>query len=66
MDAIVASMESDLRIPLEQAQAVYRALAAPGVYRELVDESGWTEDEFRQWVTDSLQGQLLSPGRRRS
>jgi AcrR family transcriptional regulator len=60
MDAIIASMESDLVIPLEQAQAVYRALAAPGVYQELVDESDWTEAEFQQWVTDSLQRQLLA------
>jgi AcrR family transcriptional regulator len=60
MDAIIASMEKDLAIPLKQAQAVYRALAAPGVYQELVDESGWTEAEFEQWVTDSLQRQLLA------
>lgn len=60
MDAIIASMEQYLSIPLKQAQAVYRALAAPGVYRELVDESGWSEDEFEQWVTDSLQRQLLA------
>jgi AcrR family transcriptional regulator len=59
MDAMIASMEKDLKMPLKQAQAVYRALAAPGVYRELVDESGWTEAEFEQWVTDSLQRQLL-------
>ncbi|MEV6412340.1 helix-turn-helix domain-containing protein [Kribbella sp. NPDC051718] len=60
MDAIIASMEKDLAIPLEQAQAIYRALAAPGVYQELVDESDWTEAEFQQWVTDSLQRQLLA------
>jgi AcrR family transcriptional regulator len=59
MDAIIASMEADLKTPLKQAQAIYRALAAPGVYQELVDESGWTEDEFEQWVSDSLQRQLL-------
>ena len=59
MDAIIASMEADLKTPLKQAQAIYRALAAPGVYQELVDESGWTETEFEQWVADSLQRQLL-------
>jgi hypothetical protein len=36
-------------------QAVYRALAAPGVYRELVEESGWTPDEFERWVGDALE-----------
>jgi AcrR family transcriptional regulator len=59
MDAIIASLETDLRIPLKQAQAVYRALAAPGVYQELVDESGWTPAEFEQFVADSLRRQLL-------
>ena len=60
MDAIIASLDKDLRIPLKQAQAVYRALAAPGVYQELVDESGWTPAEFEDWVAESLQRQLLA------
>ncbi|MGW6277676.1 TetR/AcrR family transcriptional regulator [Kribbella sp. NPDC055071] len=59
MDAIIASIEPELRIPLKQAQAVYRALAAPGVYQELVDESGWTPQEFEHFVADSLERQLL-------
>ena len=59
MDAMIASLETTLRIPLKQAQAVYRALAAPGVYQELVDESGWTPEEFEQFVADSLERQLL-------
>ncbi|MEU0096438.1 helix-turn-helix domain-containing protein [Kribbella sp. NPDC006257] len=60
MDAIIASLDEDLRIPVKQAQAVYRALAAPGVYQELVDESGWTPAEFEDWVAESLQRQLLA------
>ena len=59
MDAMIASLEDVLRVPLKQAQAVYRALAAPGVYQELVDESGWTPAEFETFVADSLQRQLL-------
>jgi AcrR family transcriptional regulator len=59
MDAMIASLEDVLRVPLEQAQAVYRALAAPGVYQELVDESGWTPAEFEAFVADSLERQLL-------
>ncbi|MGW6200532.1 hypothetical protein ACWF0M_30595 [Kribbella sp. NPDC055110] len=46
-------------MPLKRAQAVYRALAAPGVYQELVDESGWTPAEFETFVADSLQRQVL-------
>ena len=59
MDAMIASLEDVLRVPLKQAQAVYRALAAPGVYQELVDESGWTPAEFETFVADSLHRQLL-------
>jgi hypothetical protein len=57
MDAMIASLDGELAVPL--AQAVYRALAAPGVYQELVDESGWSPAEFEQWVADSLRRQLL-------
>jgi AcrR family transcriptional regulator len=59
MDAMIASLKDALRVPLKQAQAVFRALAAPGVYQELVDESGWTPAEFERFVADSLERQLL-------
>ena len=59
MDAMIASLKDSLQIPLKQAQAVYRALAAPGVYQELVDESGWAPAEFEKFVADSLHRQLL-------
>lgn len=55
MDAMVASLEGHLRAPVSQVQAVYRALAAPGVYRELVVESGWAPEAFERWVGDTLQ-----------
>ena len=55
MDAMIASLDGHLRAPLREAQAVYRALAAPGVYRELVEESGWTPDEYERWVGDALE-----------
>jgi len=59
MDAMIGSLKGHLRLPLRQAQAVFRALAAPGVYRELVEESGWSEDQFERWVADALQRDLL-------
>lgn len=59
MDAMIASLDGHLRGSVSAAQAVYRALAAPGVYRELVEESGWTADEFEGWVGDALERQLL-------
>ena len=61
MDAIIASLEGQLRIPTPQAQAIYRALAAPDVYGELVAESNWTPDDFEEWVAETLIGQLMEP-----
>ncbi len=61
MDAIMASLEPFLAVPVRQAQAVYRALAAAGVYQELVGQSGWTPADFEQWVGDALERQLLNP-----
>jgi AcrR family transcriptional regulator len=55
MDAMIASLDGHLRAPIPQVQALYRALAAPGVYRELVEESGWTPDEYERWVGDTLE-----------
>jgi hypothetical protein len=39
VDAMISSLEDHLRAPVTEAQAVYRALAAPGVYQELVGDS---------------------------
>jgi AcrR family transcriptional regulator len=55
MDAMIASLEGHLHAPVGEVQAVYRALAAPGVYLELVEESGWTPDQFERWVGDALE-----------
>ena len=52
---MIASLEGHLVIPVPEAQAMYRALAAPGVYRELVEESGWSPEDFERWVGDTLQ-----------
>jgi AcrR family transcriptional regulator len=62
MDAMIASLDGHLTVPIPRAQAMYRALAAPGVYRELVEESGWTPDDFEHWVADTLQRDLMAPG----
>jgi AcrR family transcriptional regulator len=55
MDAMIASLDGHLRAPVREVQAVYRALAAPGVYRELVEESDWTPDDYERWVGDTLE-----------
>jgi AcrR family transcriptional regulator len=62
MDTIIASLDGHLTVPVPHAQAMYRALAAPGVYRELVEESGWTPADFELWAADTLQRNLMAPG----
>jgi AcrR family transcriptional regulator len=62
MDAMIASLDGHLMVPVPQAQAMYRAMAAPGVYRELVEESGWTPADFEHWVAETLQRNLMAPG----
>jgi len=64
MDAIIASLEGELHIPTKRAQAIYRALAAPDVYGELVGESHWTPAAFEDWVAETLLRQLLDPDAR--
>lgn len=61
MDSLMASVEDVLAVPLAEAQTVYRALAATGVYRELVVDSGWGADRFEAWLGRMLTDQLLAP-----
>lgn len=54
MDAMIASLDGSLSAPVAEVQTVYRALAAPGVYRQLVEESGWTPQQFEDWIGETL------------
>ena len=56
---MIGSLKPHLRGPVPEAQAVYRALTASGVYRELVEESGWTPRQFQAWLNDGLQRHLF-------
>ena len=56
---IIDSVRDHLVLPLPAAQAIYRVLAAVGIYQELVVESGWTIDQYEQWVLNQLATQLL-------
>ncbi len=56
LDAMVATLGPVLTLPVPQAQAVLRGLAAPGVYRALVIEAGWTQQAFAAWVVAVLRG----------
>ena len=62
MDAMIASLDGSLAVSVAEAQAIYRAFAAPGVYRELVYESAWSPDRFTQWLATSLERDLFGDG----
>lgn len=59
MDALIASVEEALTVPLAEAQSLYRAFGAAGVYGELVVDSGWSPQRFQQWLAGTLEAQLL-------
>lgn len=64
LDRVVGRMEDALRpgLDVDRAAAILRALCRAEVYRELVDESGWSPDEYESWLGHALKGQLLSRG----
>lgn len=59
MDALIASLGDALVVPAADAQAVFRAYAAAGVYGELVAASGWSPARFEAWLAGTLEGHLL-------
>ena len=59
MDGLIASVSADLVIPLADAQAIYRAFAAVGVYGALVEDADWSPQRFEGWLADTLVAQLL-------
>lgn len=63
LDQVVGGMKEALRsgMNVDRASAILRALCRAEVYRELVDESGWSPDEYELWLENTLKGQLL-PG----
>ena len=58
MDQFISSVEPQLTVPLSDAQAVFRAYAAAGVYGALVIDAGWPPERFESWLADALVSQL--------
>ena len=61
LDRVVQGMEEALRPGLvaTRAAAILRALCRPEVYQELVEESGWSPDEYESWLAGTLKRELL-------
>jgi AcrR family transcriptional regulator len=62
MDQLIASVEPQLAVPLADAQSIFRAYAATGVYGALVIDAGWSPSRFETWLADTLVAQLLREG----
>ena len=61
MARFVQEMKDALRPDLDasRATAILLALCQPAVYRELVEESGWSPGEYEAWLSEALKEQLL-------
>ena len=62
LDRVVEGMEETLRPGLDvtRAASILRALCRPEVYQELVEESGWSPDEYESWLGETLKRELLA------
>lgn len=62
LDRVVEGMKNALRsgLDVDRAAAILRAVCRAEIYRELVEESGWSPDEYEVWLTETLKQQLLS------
>jgi AcrR family transcriptional regulator len=52
--------DQPLRVDVDEAADTYSALANPDVYLLLVDHFGWTAEDFRRWLADSVTRLLLA------
>ena len=59
MDHLIASVEPQLAVSLHDAQSIFRAFSAPGVYGALVIDAGWSLERFESWLADTMVAQLL-------
>lgn len=58
-DAVITTLEGSLKVPMPRAQSIYRGLASIGLYTEFVVESGWSIDEYEDWIAAVLCRELL-------
>jgi AcrR family transcriptional regulator len=60
MGEMIRSLEPHLSVPLAEAQAVFRGLAAPPLYRELVVGAGWSPERLGDWLAGILRSHVLA------
>lgn len=52
--------DSPLRLGVEEAADTYSALTNPDLFLLLVDQFGWTAENYRDWLADSVTRLLLA------
>lgn len=64
LDHVVEGMGAALRPELNatRAAAILRALCRAEVFQELVEESGFSPDEYESWLAATLKRELLTAG----
>jgi AcrR family transcriptional regulator len=60
--AIVDGMAGALAIDVERAADILWALNHPAQWQLLVEQRGWSPDDYEQWCADTACAQLLSRG----
>lgn len=60
MDQLIASVQPQLSVSVQDAQSIFRAYAATGVYGALVVDAGWSPERFEAWLADTLVAQLMT------
>lgn len=56
-----SSLQANLHqgLDVDHATAILQALCLPEVYDELVNHSGWSQEEYQQWLARHLKHELL-------
>ena len=62
MATFIDSLSGDLRpgLTAREATDLLWVFSNEELYRELVDERGWTPERFERWLAATLQEQLLA------
>lgn len=62
MAHFVASLEGSLKPGLDLGRAgnLFDALTIPELYRDLVNRSGWSSDEYERWLAETLVSQFIA------
>jgi AcrR family transcriptional regulator len=62
LQSFAKSLESHLRpgLDVSHAAAILQALCLPEVFDELVHHSGWSMDEYQDWLAQTLKKEILT------